>query len=115
MNEDEEKFLYQSIGNLIRKQRKKTRISQEELADKLGLSRTSIVNIEHGRQHPSVHLLVDLSRILNVNLSYFVNDDTLKDFSNQAVIKKLKRQIGKVGGGVEAEKILAFIQKSSNQ
>lgn len=38
-----------SIGQRIRKHRKKQGISQEDLGEMVGLSRVSIVNIEYGR------------------------------------------------------------------
>ena len=39
-----------AFGELVKKWRRNGSLTQAELGKKLGLSRTSIVNIEHGRQ-----------------------------------------------------------------
>lgn len=41
-------------------------MTQEALASKISLSRTSVINIEKGRQQLLVHMLVDIARSLNV-------------------------------------------------
>jgi DNA-binding XRE family transcriptional regulator len=61
--------LYRAFGkNLVRlrhEQRPK-RFSQEQLARLVGLSRTSIVNIEKGRHHLVIHQLLEFARALKV-------------------------------------------------
>src|SRR5262245_47688238 len=66
-----EDLLYQLVGDKIRKEREgqTPRKSQSKLAKELGLSRTSIVNIEAGRQHASLHVLWQIADKLNVELS----------------------------------------------
>jgi DNA-binding XRE family transcriptional regulator len=50
--------LYFAFGNLIRLHRERApAMTQEKLGNLVGLSRTSIVNIEKGRQHISLHQL----------------------------------------------------------
>ena len=56
------------LGDRIRSARTKANIKQEAFADYLKLSRSSIVNIEKGRQHPSIHLLLDIAKILKTNV-----------------------------------------------
>ena len=41
-------------------------MTQEKLGRMVGLSRTSITNIEKGRQHIALHQLFDLANALNV-------------------------------------------------
>ncbi|GAB2798288.1 hypothetical protein GCM10027275_49830 [Rhabdobacter roseus] len=43
-------------------------MSQGDLALKINLSRTSVVNIEQGRQHPSLYLLWQISEALKVSI-----------------------------------------------
>lgn len=65
--------LYRAIGVRIRKARKKKpRLTQGMLATQLGLSRVSVVNIEAGRQAPPLHVLLDIARVLGVELSELV-------------------------------------------
>lgn len=67
MNDDKQSVLYSLIGSRIRSLRKSEGTSQEELADKVGVSRTSIVNIEKGRQRLSIHLLWLIADTLNTD------------------------------------------------
>ncbi|MBV8092995.1 MAG: helix-turn-helix transcriptional regulator [Acetobacteraceae bacterium] len=54
-----------AVGQRIAKLRT-GRLTQEALANKTGLTRTSIINIEKGRQQILLHTLMDISRALQV-------------------------------------------------
>jgi transcriptional regulator with XRE-family HTH domain len=58
--------VYQEIGNRIARARKKSGLSQHDLAVRIGLQRTSVTNIEKGRQKIMVHTLIDMAKHLNV-------------------------------------------------
>jgi transcriptional regulator with XRE-family HTH domain len=61
--------LYKEIGALIARARRNVdgrTITQAELAERIGLSRTSVVNIECGRHHVPVHLLFKIATVLGV-------------------------------------------------
>ncbi|AKK02813.1 helix-turn-helix transcriptional regulator [Corynebacterium epidermidicanis] len=49
--------------NLVRKLRRWNELSQQELADAVGVSRQTIANIEKGNYSPSVHLALDICRV----------------------------------------------------
>jgi DNA-binding XRE family transcriptional regulator len=66
MTPKERKSLYSIVGNNIRAIRERNSIKQGALAEMLNLSRASIVNIEKGRQQPSLHLLIEIAQALNV-------------------------------------------------
>ena len=57
---------YREFGDLLRRARKVRGLSQADIAPGVGLSRTSVANIERGRQRMSIHLLMDFARVLNV-------------------------------------------------
>lgn len=57
------------FGQHIRYLRGKLGISQEELANRLGLTRTSIVNIECGRQIPQLVNLPDYATALETSVT----------------------------------------------
>ncbi|HZX75408.1 MAG TPA: helix-turn-helix transcriptional regulator [Cyclobacteriaceae bacterium] len=59
---------YVEMGNRIRQARLKSKIGQDELAEKLALTRASIVNIEKGRQRPMIHTLLTISVLLKTEL-----------------------------------------------
>ena len=56
--------VYRDFGRVVADRRKRIGLSQELLAARVGLSRTSIVNIEQGRQRVAVHLLLALAEAL---------------------------------------------------
>lgn len=58
--------LYRAFGNLVRLGRERRHLSQEKLGRLVGLSRTSITNIEKGRHHLVIHQLLAFARALNV-------------------------------------------------
>lgn len=60
---------YETLGKRIRQARDERDISQVEMARAIGLSRTSITNIEKGRQPIQVHVLVKIAETLGVTLS----------------------------------------------
>ena len=60
--------LYELLGQTISTQRDKQDFTQQQLADKVSLTRTSITNIEHGRQHIQLHTLYVLAKALGVEV-----------------------------------------------
>ena len=58
---------YKRFGRRLSKFRKEAGLSQLELAGHIGLSRTSITNIERGRQHVQIHTLYSLAHALGVD------------------------------------------------
>lgn len=63
--------LYQQIGKAIHdlRQAKKPKLTQAGLAEILGVTRTSITNIEKGHQRIPLHLLYTLCATLSVRIS----------------------------------------------
>jgi DNA-binding XRE family transcriptional regulator len=59
--------LYKTFGELVRLHRERQEgLTQEKLGHLVGLSRTSITNIEKGRQHVALHQVFDLADALKV-------------------------------------------------
>jgi len=59
--------LYEAFGKLVRQHRERLDgMTQEKLGQLVGLSRTSITNIERGRQHVSLHQLFAIAESLRV-------------------------------------------------
>ena len=55
------------LGLVVRRIRRSRKLTQEQLADRVGLTRTSVTNIELGSQGVSVTLLVDLARSMDAD------------------------------------------------
>jgi y4mF family transcriptional regulator len=58
--------LYRTIGHLVRAARKELHLTQDDLARRIGLTRTSINNIEQGKQRIQIHMLYSIADALNV-------------------------------------------------
>jgi transcriptional regulator with XRE-family HTH domain len=58
--------LYKEVGSRVRRARLRAGLSQGDLASSTGLTRTSIVNVESGRQRVPLHRLFDIARVLQV-------------------------------------------------
>lgn len=58
--------LYSAVGKKIRSHRTDKGFSQEQIAEAVHLTRTSIVNIEKGRQRTPLHLLFAIARFLHI-------------------------------------------------
>jgi transcriptional regulator with XRE-family HTH domain len=79
-------LLYRLLGERIQRARFENRKSQRVLAEELGMCRTSMVNIEKGRQHTSLHVLWQIAERLNVEAASLL--PTRRDYlaSNQPVV-----------------------------
>lgn len=66
------------IGNKIMELRKKNNLSQESLAEKVGVARQTISKWELGETAPDIKQAKELSKIFNVSLDELVNND-IKD------------------------------------
>src|ERR1043165_8157209 len=59
---------YKDVGALVREARKKAKgISQESLANSVGLTRTSLTNIEKGRQKLLLHTFIEIAASVGAN------------------------------------------------
>ena len=67
--------LYADIGKRIRDARDGLSLTQEELAEKLGMSRTSVTNIERGRQQILVHTLFSIAAALKMQVRQLLPED----------------------------------------
>lgn len=64
-----------SLGEKIKETRKKTGLSQEQLSEKLGISRSAVAKWETDKGFPDVDNLKALSRLFGVSIDYLLNND----------------------------------------
>lgn len=57
------------VGRKIQRRRKDMGLTQEELADKVGISRAYMGYIEQGRNAPSLEVLEKITRILKTSIN----------------------------------------------
>ena len=65
------------VGNQIKKYRDQLHLSQEQLAEKIYVTRQTISNWETNKSYPDIHSLVLLSQIFNVSIDQLVKDKLL--------------------------------------
>lgn len=53
------------MNNNIRSLRETKNLTQQDLADQLGVSRQTIISLENGRYNPSIMLAYRISKIFN--------------------------------------------------
>lgn len=56
------------MDNRVKELRTAARLRQEDLADRLGVSRQTVISIEGGRYNPSLELAWRLSKALGVTI-----------------------------------------------
>jgi transcriptional regulator with XRE-family HTH domain len=66
--------IYSAIGSRIRSARTALGMSQDSLAEKVGLTRTSITNLENGRQQVPLHTLYALADSLGKTVHELIPD-----------------------------------------
>jgi transcriptional regulator with XRE-family HTH domain len=59
--------LYVALGRALRQARRVKELTQEQIGTRVGMTRTSITNIESGSQAIAVHQLVALARAIGVD------------------------------------------------
>jgi transcriptional regulator with XRE-family HTH domain len=79
------------LGNQIKKYRSELQISQEQLADRIYVSRQTISNWEYEKSYPDVNSLILLSEVFQTSIDKLIKGDIeiMKEKINEQEIKKL--------------------------
>ena len=112
-----------TIGEKISKLRKEYNYTQEQLADRLGVSRQSISKWESDLAYPETDKLIELGKLFNCSMDYLLKDgitektevtntdftDNLKKFREKVLTEENKRKAKKAlkFAGITASVILA--------
>lgn len=81
------------LGKQIKKYRQEAQLSQEELANRIYVSRQTISNWENDRSYPDVNSLVLLSEIFQISLDILIKGDIdiMKEVIQKEEVTKLNR------------------------
>jgi transcriptional regulator with XRE-family HTH domain len=71
-----------NIGDKLQKSRTNVNLTQEQVAETLGVSRQTISNWENEKTYPDIKNIVILSDLYNVSLDYLLKDKEEKTMSN---------------------------------
>lgn len=70
-----------SLGERIKKQRKKSGLSQEKLAELVGVSRQAVTKWENGQSAPSTENLFRLAEVFGTTVDMLLNSDEKEQYS----------------------------------
>lgn len=56
------------VRNRVRRHRRAQDLTQQELADRVGVTRQTVVSVERGRYNPSVGLALKLAQVLGATV-----------------------------------------------
>lgn len=81
-----------NISNNIKNIRKGKGLSQQEVADKIGINRVQYTRIETGKSEPTVNMLQRIAQALEVELINIIQDNASFDIdsSNKSLVEKIK-------------------------
>ena len=85
----------------LRELRNKSGLTQNEIANKLGVSGQTILNWENGIYEPKINQLIQLADLFDVTVDYLIERKT-SDKSVDTICKELER--------IPKEDIMAFIK-----
>lgn len=94
--------LYKQFGRRLRDFRREAKLTQDQVAERVRLKRTSITNIERGRQHIALHQLFLLASAVGVSPAELLPD------SKAALQELLPNQMETLRASAEDEEDLAF-------
>ncbi|HCW74062.1 MAG TPA: transcriptional regulator [Clostridiaceae bacterium] len=86
---------HMNISSQIRNHRKRIGLSQEELAEKIYVSRQTISNWETGRSYPDVHNLLLLSALYEISIDELIKGDVeiMKEKISSRELQNLSRMM----------------------
>ena len=81
------------LGKQIRMYRQEAQLSQEELADRVYVSRQTISNWENDKSYPDVNSLVLLSEVFHISLDKLIKGDidVMKEAIEKEEVEKMKQ------------------------
>ena len=90
------------IGQIIRKYRKSKNMTQEEMAERLGVTAPAVNKWERGNSLPDITLLAPIARLLGISL------DTLLTFQGDLTDREVNELIAVLNGILRDERVAAF-------
>ena len=123
-----------SIGSRIKELRTKRGITQEELAQKIGVTKGAIGNYENGVSSPKIELMYKLFDALDCDANYLHQDDmknsiykdtatpeefeklvkpyrNLDDYGRETIDMVIVRETGRVANSKESTDTIAHLQQ----
>lgn len=84
---------YRKVGEKIRVKRQHRGLSQDGLAKAIGLKRTSLSNIEKGRQNVLLHTFCEIAETLNVSPGELLPDGVKSGLNPPPNLGALRKEV----------------------
>lgn len=111
--------LYWQIGQNVRSARKSAGKTQSELAEKLKIKRTSLSNIEQGKQRVQIHTLYAIARSLDRSVTDFLPSLDVVDKRAEIAVERHGEIIAATGmtslSEKEQDRLVVFLSSAGNR
>lgn len=88
--------VYKTLGKNIRTVRKSNKMTQEDLAKVLNVSKTAIVNYESGDRRISIEYLLTISQYFKIDIDVFLSPEFENKLFKHTIWRKWQEEIGDV-------------------
>lgn len=103
------------IGSIIKKYRKEAGLTQEEMAERLGVTTPAVNKWENGNSRPDIELLAPIARLLHISLDTLLSfHEQLSDYEVAAIIERMDRMFSEEGYEKTFEWALGQIREYPN-
>ncbi len=97
------------INEVIRKYRKEQNLTQEQVANYLGVTAPAVNKWENGNSYPDITLLAPLARLLNTNV------DTLLSFREELTDIEINQFVKDISAGISSDGYEKIFDKAGNK
>ena len=80
---------------MLKELRKKQKVSQQKLATKLGVSRSTVAMWEIGASQPDNNMLLQIASYFNVSIDYLLGNETVTNSTDDGLTEHDNRDIAK--------------------
>ena len=103
------------IGVVIKKYRKEAGMTQEEMANRLGVTTPAVNKWENSNSKPDIELLAPIARLLDISLDTSLSfHEKLSDTEIEEIIRKMDRMFSEEGYEKTYEWALRLIKEYPN-
>ena len=88
-----------TFGERLKKSRQKKHLTQEELAQQIGVAKSTLAGYEAGIREPDLFKIKRLLEVLDVDSDYLL--DVKRDFENRKIASELSEKYGKLEDGLK--------------
>ena len=87
-----------NIGSVIKKYRKELGYTQEEMANRLGVTTPAVNKWENGNSNPDIELLAPIARLLHISLDILLSfHENLTDLEIEELIHNMDKMFSEEG------------------